>query len=153
LKTDAFFCEAFTFDPQLVVDLTEISLEGPYDFDSISAKMIEKRFAGCFRPRSGQGPLVFLEVQGYNDPQVYWRLFREIATYYELRKSVVPFIAVILYVEEAFRAPAPLLNVVPPCQLLAYSLELQHVYSRHLIVRTLRVRYSGRGVLGQQPWA
>jgi len=125
MKTDAFFYEAFTFDPQLILDLARIDVDCPYTFDSISTKAIEKRFDGCFRPIDGKAgaPVVFAEVQGYNDPKIYWRLFREISTYYELRSSDEPFVAVILYLEDKFSAPAPMLTVVPPCQLIAVNLE------------------------------
>ena len=75
--------ESISFDPRSLFDLLCLEMEGDYIFESITVKTTEKRFDGFLKPTDGQGPNMFLEIQGYDDPGIYWRLFREICTWYE----------------------------------------------------------------------
>ena len=47
-------------------------------FESITLKRVERRIDGFFRRTDGEGPNLFLEVQGYGDKKVVWRLFSRI---------------------------------------------------------------------------
>jgi hypothetical protein len=90
------FYELFQFDPQSLIQLLKLNLEGQYAFESISIKTTEKRLDGFFKRIDGEGPNIFLETQGYDDPKIHWRLFRKICTFYEQRDDPKPFIATIL---------------------------------------------------------
>lgn len=80
MKTDAFFYELFKIEPESLFELVKLDIEGGYAFESITTKTTEKRFDGFFKRTDGDGPDIFLEIQGYDDPKIYWRLFREICT-------------------------------------------------------------------------
>ncbi len=90
MKTDALFYELFRLESQSLFDLMNLKMEGDYAFESITVKTIEKRCDGFLKRTDNQGPNVFLEVQGYDDPGIYWRLFREVCTWYEQSDNAVP---------------------------------------------------------------
>jgi len=122
LKTDSLIHEVFQFDPQSLIQLLQLKLEGQYAFESITIKTTEKRLDGFFKRIDGEGPHLFLEAQGYDDPKVYWRLYREISTFYEQRDERNPFIAIVLFLDEKFD-PGPFgLTCMPPCQLIRANL-------------------------------
>jgi predicted transposase YdaD len=122
LKTDSLLYELFQFDPQSLIRLLKLNLEGQYAFESITIKTTEKRLDGFFKRIDGEGPHLFLEAQGYDDPKVYWRLFREISTFYEQRDDPNPFIAIVLFLDEKYD-PGPFgLTCMPPCQLIRANL-------------------------------
>jgi predicted transposase YdaD len=102
MKTDSLFYELFKLHPKSLFELAGLEAEGEYVFESITVKSTEKRFDGFFRRSDGEGPNGFLEVQGYDDKMIYWRLFREISTRYEQTKSDQPFVAIILFVDEKY---------------------------------------------------
>ncbi len=99
MKTDALFYELFKIAPKSLFELVGLKPQGAYVFESITAKTTEKRFDGFFRRTDGPGPNVFLEVQGWYDPKIYWRTFREICTWYEQSDSTEIFMAVILFTD------------------------------------------------------
>jgi predicted transposase YdaD len=79
-----------------------LDIEGDYRFESITIKTTEKRLDGfCYRT-DGDGPNVFVEIQGYDDQGIYWRALREIATYYELTNDGKPFIIIVLFLDEKY---------------------------------------------------
>jgi predicted transposase YdaD len=122
LKTDSLLYELFQFDPQSLIQLLKLKLEGQYAFESITVKTTEKRMDGFFKRIDGDGPHLFLEAQGYDDPKVYWRLYREICTFYEQRDDHNPFIAIVLFLDEK-HDPGPFgLMCMPPCQLIRANL-------------------------------
>jgi len=122
MKTDALFHELFRFDPQSLFYLLNLQIDGQYAFESISIKTVEKRLDGYFKRIDGEGPNIFLEVQGYDDPKIHWRLFRKICTFYEQRDDRSPFIAIVLFLDEKYD-PGPFsLLCNPPCQLLRANL-------------------------------
>jgi predicted transposase YdaD len=122
LKSDSLIYEVFQFDPQCLIELLKLKLEGRYAFESITIKTTEKRLDGFFKRIDGDGPHIFLEAQGYPDPKIYWRLYREVATFYEQRDERNPFIAIVLFLDEKFD-PGPFgLMCMPPCQLIRANL-------------------------------
>ena len=102
--------------------MAQLDLDGDYIFESLAVKSTEKRFDGFCRRLDGAGPRVFLEIQGYPDPKIYWRLFREISTYYEQNDATVPFIAIALFLDDAFDPGTPMVTSVPPSQLIRANL-------------------------------
>jgi len=83
MKTDEFFYTIFKKQPHLLFDLAGIPRLDDYAFESVAVKHLEKRLDGVLRPRRGDGPTVFVEFQGYPDRAIYWRSFRQVATWYE----------------------------------------------------------------------
>lgn len=102
MKTDSLFYELFEFDPRSLFQLVQLDIKDEYIFESITVKTTEKRFDGFFKNKEGKGPHVFLKVQGYDDPKIYWRLFREICTYYELKDDSTEFIALVIFLEKDY---------------------------------------------------
>ncbi len=102
MKTDTLFYELFKFDPQSLFQLMRLKLKGKYSFESITVKNTEKRFDGFFKRTDGKGPNVFLEVQGYHDKTIYWRIFREVCMWYEQNPSTTPFVIIVLFVDEKY---------------------------------------------------
>lgn len=142
MKTDALFHELFRLDPQCLFDLVKLRIDGQYAFESISIKTVEKRLDGYFKRIDGDGPVIFLEVQGYNDPKIYWRLFRKICTFYEQRNAPPRFIAITLFLDEKYD-PGPFsLACVLPCQLLRVNLidclrALEHIPAALTVLKPL----------------
>ena len=95
MKTDSLFYELFKLHPESLFELAGIEADGEYVFESITVKNTEKRMDGFFRRKDGRQN-IFLEVQGYDDVSIDWRLLREISTYYEQTKEKQPFTAIIL---------------------------------------------------------
>lgn len=122
MKTDALFYELFKIDPQVQPRLIGLDLKPQYSFHSITVKQTEKRIDGYFEPVDREDPLLFVEVQGYNDPRVYWRLFREVATAYEQRKDEAPFVAVVLFLDAAFAPERCQVCFEPPSRLMTANL-------------------------------
>ena len=114
MKTDTLFYELFEFDPQSFFQLVQLDIDDEYVFESMTIKTTEKRLDGFFKGKKGKGPHVFLEVQGYDDPKIYWRLFRKICTYYELKDDNTKFIAFVLFLDEKYEpGNVPLLCASP----------------------------------------
>ena len=99
MKTDELFYELFRFSPESLLELIRLEVSGPYRFESITVKSTEKRFDGYFKNVGENGPDIFLEIQGYGDDNIYWRLFREICAFHEPRKDHRPFVAVVLFID------------------------------------------------------
>ncbi len=102
MKTDSLFYELFKAHPASLFELAGLEAEGEYVFESITVKSTEKRMDGFFRSTDGYAPNIFLEVQGYDDEAIYWRFLREISVYYELTEKRLPFVAVILFIDEKY---------------------------------------------------
>ena len=99
-----------------------MDVPGPYRFESITVKNTEKRFDGYFENVGGTGPDIFLEIQGYRDDNIYWRLFREICMFHEQRKDHRPFVAVALFIDPSLDPGSPPLKPEPPNQLIRRNL-------------------------------
>jgi predicted transposase YdaD len=102
MKTDSLFYQLFRLHPASLFELAGLEADGEYVFESITVKTTEKRMDGFFRRSDGKGKDIFLEVQGYDDRKIYWRLFREISTRYEQAEDEREFIAVVLFVDEKY---------------------------------------------------
>lgn len=122
MKTDELFYELFRFSPESLLELVGLEAPGSYRFESITVKSTEKRFDGYLKNASDAGPDIFLEIQGYRDDNIYWRLFREICTFHEQRKSNRPFVAIALFVDIALDPGNPPLEPAPPHRLLRCDL-------------------------------
>jgi predicted transposase YdaD len=118
MKTDELFYELFRFSPESLLELVQLDVSGPYRFESITVKSTEKRFDGYFKNVGDKGPDIFLEIQGYRDHNIYWRLFREICAFHEQRKDHRPFAAVVLFIDASLDPGNPPLNPAPPHQLI-----------------------------------
>ncbi|MCP4348171.1 MAG: DUF2887 domain-containing protein [Desulfobacterales bacterium] len=123
MKTDALFYELFRTDPRSLFDLTNLDIEGEYAFESITVKTTEKRLDGFFKRTDGLGPIIFLEVQGYNDPEIYWRSFREVSTWYEQTGSDAPFVLIVLFIDKKYRPKKCPLRSAPPNRIIRLTLE------------------------------
>lgn len=88
MKTDALFYELFQVAPQTFFELLQITPACPYRFESITVKMAEKRIDGVLEPSVDSQPIYFLEVQAFPDDVIYWRVLREVATYFEQRPKL-----------------------------------------------------------------
>ncbi len=122
MKTDELFYELFRLDPGSLIELVQLNLEGEYSFESITIKTTEKRLDGFFKREDGTGPLIFLEVQGYPDDTVYWRIFREICTWFEQKGVTTPFVAIVLFIDEKYDPGNCMLACVPPSQFIRCNL-------------------------------
>ena len=122
MKTDELFYELFRFSPESLLELVRLDVQGPYRFESITVKSTEKRFDGYFKNLSGDGPDIFLEIQGYRDNNIYWRLFREICTFHEQRQNDRPFAAIVLFIDNSLDPGNPPLTPAPPHRLMRCDL-------------------------------
>ncbi len=122
MKTDGLFYELFRFSPESMLELVQLDVSGPYRFESITVKSTEKRFDGYFKNVGDKGPDIFLEIQGYRDHNIYWRLFREICAFHEQRKDHRPFVAVVLFIDARLDPGNPPLDPAPPNQLIRRNL-------------------------------
>lgn len=105
-----------------MLELVHLDVQGPYRFESITVKSTEKRFDGYFKNLNNNGPDIFLEIQGYRDNNIYWRIFREICTFHEQRKNDRPFAAVVLFIDKSLDPGNPPLMPVPPHRLMQCDL-------------------------------
>jgi len=122
MKTDPLFYELFRFSPESLLELVQLNAPGPYHFESVTVKSTEKRFDGYFKNVGENGPDIFLEIQGYRDDNIYWRLFREICMFHEQRKDHRPFVAVALFIDPSLNPGSPPLKPEPPNQLIRRNL-------------------------------
>jgi len=122
IKTDALFYKLFQVSPQSLFQLVGLKVEGQYSFESITVKTTEKRFDGFMRRTDGEGPNVFVEIQGYDDNTIYWRAFREVCAWYEENDSARPFILVVLFIDEKHDPDNRMLSCRPPCRLIRKNL-------------------------------
>ena len=122
MQTDSIFYEVFRFDPQSVLRLVQLHLDGRYEFESITVKSTEKRFDGFLWRVDGKGPYIFIEVQAYYDPKIYWRLYREVCTFYEQREEDTPFIAIVLFLDENYDPGEFGVTCLAPCTLVRANL-------------------------------
>ena len=122
MKTDQLFYELFRFSPESLLELVQLNVQGTYRFESITVKSTEKRFDGYFKNVEAAGPDIFLEIQGYRDNNIYWRLFREICAFHEPRENDHPFAAVVLFIDISLDPGNPPLIPAPPNRLLRCDL-------------------------------
>lgn len=87
MKTDTLFYEMFQAAPQTFFELLQITPPCPYRFESVTVKTSEKRIDGVLEPSEAGQPIYFLEVQAFPDNTIYWRVMREVSTYFEQRPA------------------------------------------------------------------
>ena len=122
MKTDALFYKLFRLSPKSLFRLVGMKLDGTYTFESITLKTTEKRFDGFMKRTDGEGPNVFVEIQGYNDNTIYWRGFREVCVWYEENDSDRPFVLVVLFTDEKYDPDNLMLTPKPPSRLVRKNL-------------------------------
>jgi len=122
MKTDALFYKLFRISPRSLFRLVGMRMKGQYVFESITVKTTEKRFDGFLRCVSGDGPNIFLEIQGYEDDTIYWRAFREICMWYEYSWSKKPFILIVLFLSEDHDPDNRMLSPRSPSRLIRKNL-------------------------------
>ena len=122
MKTDALFYKLFRLSPRSLFRLVRLKLDGTYVFESITVKTTEKRFDGFMKRTDGEGPNVFLEIQGYGDKMIYRRAFREVCIWHEENESEKPFILIILFIDEQYDPDNCKLSCKPPCRLIRKNL-------------------------------
>lgn len=88
MRTDALFYELFQAAPQTFFELLQITPTCPYRFESITIKMSEKRIDGVLEPSQAGERIYFAEVQAFPDEVIYWRVLREVATFFEQRPAL-----------------------------------------------------------------
>lgn len=88
MRTDALFYELFQAAPQTFFELLQITPTCPYRFESITVKMSEKRIDGVLEPSQAGERIYFAEVQAFPDEVIYWRVLREVATFFEQRPAL-----------------------------------------------------------------
>lgn len=123
MKTDELLYEVFRLDPKSVFRLAQFDLEGEYTFESITLKTTEKRIDGFLKRTDGVGPNVFVEFQGWDDPKIYWRSFREVCMFYEERNDPAPFILMIVFIDAKYDpGNPPITQVESPNQFFRLNL-------------------------------
>ena len=122
MKTDALFYRLFRLAPRSLFRLVRLKLEGQYVFESITVKTTGKRFDGFLKRTDGEGPTIFLEIQGYEDTMIYWRSFREVCIWHEDSRIDKPFILIILFTDKKYDPDNCRLSCRPPCRLIRKNL-------------------------------
>ncbi|MBF0121137.1 MAG: DUF2887 domain-containing protein [Desulfobacterales bacterium] len=122
MKTDALFYELFKLAPSSLFDLVGLDIDSEYIFESITVKSTEKRFDGFFKSLDDKEPNIFLEVQGYYDPMIYWRFFREICSWYEQSQSKKSFIGILLFIDKKYDPENCPLSSVEPNKIVVVNL-------------------------------
>jgi predicted transposase YdaD len=104
MKTDTLFHEFFQAAPYALFDLLQIQPECAYVFSSPVLKASERRLDGLFEPAEPGHPRFFLEIQGYHDPDVYWRLMHGTTLFHLHNRKFQgqPWQAVLLFLDEAY---------------------------------------------------
>ena len=140
MKTDALFYKLFRISPRSLFRLVGMRMKGQYIFESITVKTTEKRFDGFLKCVSGDGPNIFLEIQGYKDDTIYWRAFREICMWYEDSGSRKPFILIVLFLNEDHDPDNRMLSPRPPSRLITKNLAdcLEKIGDRAGVLTVLR---------------
>ena len=124
MRTDELFYELFTIDPRSLFRLLRLEFDGEYRFDSITFKAVERRLDGFCHRVDGAGPNLFVEIQGYDDPKIYWRLFQEICLYYQQHDDLDPFVAIALFLDDRYDpGDCPFSQVNAPHQFLRATLQ------------------------------
>jgi predicted transposase YdaD len=124
VQTDAWLYEVFSRFPDLLFRLAGLPYEGHWRFESITVKTTEKRIDGLLLRVDEPDIYIFGEFQGYDDPCLYWRLYREIATWYESHPNDHrPFLALVLYLDPSFDKGDEAFDARPPNQIRKLYLE------------------------------
>jgi predicted transposase YdaD len=88
MKTDDLFHEFFQLAPQALFELLQITPGCAYRFSSPVVKASERRMDGLLEPVESGHPRYFVEVQGYEDKSIYWRVIHQVSLYYQQRPNL-----------------------------------------------------------------
>jgi predicted transposase YdaD len=104
MKTDTLFHELFQLAPQALFELLQIKPGCAYRFESPVVKASERRLDGLLEPVETGHSRYFVEVQGYDDRSIYWRVLHQIGLYHAQRPEIQggPWQAVLLFLDEAY---------------------------------------------------
>lgn len=107
MRTDELLFEYFKLVPDAVFELFKINPLCTYDFDATvlkkEIKKVEKRVDGLLTPSIPEHPHYFVELQGYRDVTIYWRVLHEIGLYHELEpeRGKKKWRALVLFLDKA----------------------------------------------------
>jgi predicted transposase YdaD len=87
MKTDTLFHEYFQLVPEALLELFQITPACRYQFSSPVLKGKERRLDGLLEPQDPQQPRYFLELQGYPDEAIYWRLVEELGRFHSQKSK------------------------------------------------------------------
>src|SRR2546426_558050 len=101
METDTLFHEYFQLTPQALFELCGITPACDYHFSSPVFKASERRMDALLEPEVDDQPPYFVELQGYRDRAIYWRLLQQISMYYAQRPELIgkPWQAVVLFLD------------------------------------------------------
>ena len=85
MKTDKLFYEYFQLAPYAIFELLQMTPPCAYRFESPVVKASERRLDGLLEPIDPACPHYFIELQGYDDASIYWRVIHEVGAYHEQR--------------------------------------------------------------------
>lgn len=104
MKTDTLFHEYFQLVPEALFELFQIKPACPYQFSSPVLKGKERRLDGLLEPQDPQQPRYFLELQGYLDELIYWRLVEELGRFHTQKPKLDhrPWHAFLLFLDGSF---------------------------------------------------
>ncbi|MCL4868473.1 MAG: Rpn family recombination-promoting nuclease/putative transposase [Anaerolineae bacterium] len=88
MKTDTLFHEYFQLVPEALLELFQITPACRYQFSSPVLKGKERRLDGLLEPKDPQQPRYFLELQGYPDEAIYWRLVEELGRFHSQKPKL-----------------------------------------------------------------
>ena len=102
MKTDKLFYEFFQLAPHAVFELLQMTPACSYRYESPVVKASERRLDGLLEPSDPKCPHYFVEIQGYNDRSIYWRLVGQIGIYHQQRPQLngKAWQAIVLFVDE-----------------------------------------------------
>ncbi len=78
MRTDHVFYRLFKDYPETLFDLLGEHPTSTYVMSAVQVKELAFSFDGVLVPENGEGTIYFLEVQFYDDPAFYLRLFGEV---------------------------------------------------------------------------
>ncbi len=78
MRTDHVFYRLFKDYPETLFDLLGEHPTSPYVMSAVQVKELAFSFDGVLVPENGEGTIYFLEVQFYDEPAFYPRLFGEV---------------------------------------------------------------------------
>ena len=101
MQTDTLFHEFFQLALHALFELWQITPGCAYRFTSPVVKASERRLDGLLEPALPEQPRYFLEVQGYENATIYWRVLHQVGLYHAQRPHLNgrPWQAVVLFLE------------------------------------------------------
>ena len=124
MHTDQWFYELFRRFPEQIFRLAGLTVQGTWHLESVTVKTTEKRIDALLVRLDQPDMLVFVEFQGWNDRAIYYRLYREIMTWYESSPGGdQPFLALVLFLDPETDPGNPPVAPTPPNRFMKLYLE------------------------------